>query len=439
MVRDPHLAECAAAKRSFKLPLLADDFLAQLRHGVQRSSSGQTPGSTAETPKSIAIARVKRQTWTWTWNALALLRERRASVIAGCEGEPMPKSARTSKTAKKSNPSKRRGSTTSKPKKAAAKAKPKAKKSVAPAKSKRGAARAKPKPTAGRTVATTRVAKPKVTAKPKVVAKPKVAAKPKAPQKAAARASVGSFVWYDLMSTNVDRSLDFYTQLFGWTNTPMEMPGLGTYQRLSTRGIPLGGINRLDPTYGIPSYWVPYVSVSDVDATCDAGKRGFGTVRVAPTDIPQVGRFAVLGDPKGASIALLRMIDEMPPLPSPPPDGHVAWVELMTSDADAVKGFYADLFRWGARAQQMPMGTYHVFSPRGKRPRGHDANASRESAVLCVALYFLTRDVDALVQRAQALGASVLVPADDVPGVGRIAVLGDPTGAMFGLFTPAPR
>ena len=119
------------------------------------------------------------------------------------------------------------------------------------------------------------------------------------------------------MSTNVERSLEFYTQLFGWTNTAMEMPGHGTYQRLSIEGVPLGGIDRLDPAYGIPSYWVPYVSVSDVDASCTEAQRRWGTVRVSPTDMPNVGRFAVLGDPKGASIALLRMTNEPPPVASP--------------------------------------------------------------------------------------------------------------------------
>ena len=111
----------------------------------------------------------------------------------------------------------------------------------------------------------------------------------------------------------------------------------------------------------------------------------------------------------------------------------------MTSDADAVKGFYADLFGWGARAQQMPMGTYNVFLRGGKDLAGMmemPPGSPQPSAWL---LYFLTRDVDALVQRAQALGATALLPADDVPGVGRIAVLGDPTGAQFGLFSPAAR
>ena len=53
-------------------------------------------------------------------------------------------------------------------------------------------------------------------------------------------------------------------------------------------------------------------------------------------------------------------------------------------------------------------------------------------------VYFATDDCDATVQKASQLGASVIRPAEDIPGVGRFAILADPQGAAFALLKPQP-
>jgi hypothetical protein len=53
--------------------------------------------------------------------------------------------------------------------------------------------------------------------------------------------------------------------------------------------------------------------------------------------------------------------------------------------------------------------------------------------------YIAVDDIDARLAKAEANGATVLRPAFDVPGIGRIAILQDPSGGAIGWMTPAPR
>jgi len=61
----------------------------------------------------------------------------------------------------------------------------------------------------------------------------------------------------------------------------------------------------------VPTMWTPYVCVDDADATVARAKELGAMVVVPPSDIPDVGRFAVIGDPQGAAIAVLRPNPDM--------------------------------------------------------------------------------------------------------------------------------
>jgi predicted enzyme related to lactoylglutathione lyase len=60
------------------------------------------------------------------------------------------------------------------------------------------------------------------------------------------------------------------------------------------------------PVEGMPSYWLVYFAVGDTDATVAKARERGGNVMVEPTDIPTVGRFAVLTDPQGAAFGVIR-------------------------------------------------------------------------------------------------------------------------------------
>ncbi len=123
----------------------------------------------------------------------------------------------------------------------------------------------------------------------------------------AAPPATGRFVWRDLMTTDPEKAKAFYGELFGWTTNPMDM-GDFIYDILANDGKDFGGVVALDPSHGIPSHWISYIHVPSVDDACATAARLGGTVPVEPMDIPGIGRFAVIGDPRFAWMGALSQL-----------------------------------------------------------------------------------------------------------------------------------
>lgn len=119
--------------------------------------------------------------------------------------------------------------------------------------------------------------------------------------------------------------------------------------------------------------------------------------------------------------------------------GSFYWNELMTRDVERMKRFYSETIGWSFEATRSPSGTYWI-AKMGDRPVGgmflltspqFDGVPEQWMAYLAVDL------VDARVHQAILLGATLMRPIFDVPGIGRIAVLREPGGAGVGWITPA--
>jgi hypothetical protein len=120
------------------------------------------------------------------------------------------------------------------------------------------------------------------------------------------KAAIGSWCWNELWTPDDKRALTFYENLFGYTHDTMDMGPQGTYCLLKTGDISRAGLMRaVEPK--APPCWLPYVAVADCDTTAARAKQLGGQVVTPPTDIPNVGRFAVAVDPLGAAIAVIRM------------------------------------------------------------------------------------------------------------------------------------
>jgi uncharacterized protein len=119
--------------------------------------------------------------------------------------------------------------------------------------------------------------------------------------------------------------------------------------------------------------------------------------------------------------------------------GHFYWNELMTRDVEGAKSFYGTTVGWQFDGMPMEGGTYWVCKD-GDQAVGGIMDMNRpdfEGIPPHWFAYLAVDDVDARVERAKAAGAELLRPIFDVPGVGRIAILKDPTGAALGWITPA--
>jgi len=122
---------------------------------------------------------------------------------------------------------------------------------------------------------------------------------------ATAKPEVGHFAWKELPSKDPDASVAFYAQIGGFTSSRMEMPGMGAYHVLESEGQGRAGILK-QPMPEAPHAWLPYVQVASADQTLERAKRLGATLLVPPTQIPNVGRFAIFADPQGVALGILQ-------------------------------------------------------------------------------------------------------------------------------------
>lgn len=247
----------------------------------------------------------------------------------------------------------------------------------------------------------------------------------------------GRFVWYELLTTDAAAAKTFYGDVIGWGAQDVPMPGL-TYTLFTAAGRNAAGLMTLPDEArqkGAPPQWLGYVAVHDVDASAEQAKTLGGTIRVAPCDIPNVGRFAIVIDPQGAALALFRPSDpgqDGPPEPGTP--GHPGWHELAAADWAEAFAFYGDLFGW-QKAEAIPMGqmgVYQLFSAGGPAIGGM-FNKPPMLPVPFWLFYFTVPDIDAASARVAQAGGQVLMGPMQVPGGGWIVQARDPQGALFAL------
>ena len=244
---------------------------------------------------------------------------------------------------------------------------------------------------------------------------------------------VGTFIWHENSSTDVEQAKSFYTELLGWQTEAW--PGEMEYTIIKVGGKGHGGISTAQD--GVPSHWMGNVFVEDVDEVARRAEAAGGKVLYGPEDIPEVSRFALISDPQGATLSAFT--------PQPQGDGELGegvfvWDELHTSDPAAARSFYGEVLGWNARDEDMGDFTYTIFQNRG----GTDVAGCMQLMEGMQApphwlVYIGTDDVDATTARAKELGATIHVEPMDIPNVGRFSVLQDPAGAAFGLFKGIPQ
>jgi predicted enzyme related to lactoylglutathione lyase len=236
---------------------------------------------------------------------------------------------------------------------------------------------------------------------------------------------LGQFVWHDLQTTDVERAKAFYTELLGWELETWKA-GEMDYPMIKANGVQHGGFTKSER-----SHWLGHIAVDNVDAACSAAESAGGAVSGEPGGHREVGRWATIVDPQGAVISAFT-----PACDSPAPSGVFLWNELLTSDAEAAKSFYTSVFGW--TTEDMDMGEAGVYTLFNKAD-GENAGGAIQNPDAPAAWYpyLAADDVDASVTKARRLGAQTFVEPFEIETVGRLAVLADPTGAMFGLYKPA--
>ncbi|WP_426243169.1 VOC family protein [Nocardioides sp. LHG3406-4] len=254
----------------------------------------------------------------------------------------------------------------------------------------------------------------------------------------------GTPSWIEHSSPDPEASKQFYGDLFGWDydDQPM-MDGdtqVGAYAIARIQGDPVAGLgSQFGDAQGQPASWGVYLAADDVDAAVDRARDAGAQVLAEPTDVGEdQGRIAWVQDPVGAAVGLWQAGSFAGALRANE-HGTNVWNELVTADVGRATPFYDKVL--GITAEEMPMGDggdpYTTLNVQGRSVAG--VTPPQDEGVpphwnVC----FNVDDADRIAARATELGAKQVVAPFDVPGIGRIAGLTDPQGAMFSVMQNPP-
>jgi predicted enzyme related to lactoylglutathione lyase len=243
-----------------------------------------------------------------------------------------------------------------------------------------------------------------------------------------------SFVWYELLTTNLAAAQSFYGKVVGWDAQDASTPQFG-YRIFSVRGTPVAGLMELPPEgrkKGAMPRWVGYVAVQDVDRAADRLKELGGTVYVPPTE-SNIGRIAVVADPQTATLALVCGLKYGASGAEAEGLGHVGWHELLAADESTAFAFYRALFGWEKpEAEAAPFESYQLFAAGGRTLGGMFTKFAATPVPFWL-YYFDVADLDIALKQVRTERGQVAQGPIELWDGTWVARCIDPQGAMFAL------
>ena len=238
----------------------------------------------------------------------------------------------------------------------------------------------------------------------------------------------GTFSWVDLATTDVAGAQTFYATVFGWVGDAGAGGSMLRFEGSLVAAIfPLSEESR---AAGTSPSWTSYVTVADVDTAAARAVELGGAIARNAFDIADVGRVALITDPQGAALALWQAgthfgaerVNDI---------GCLCMNELVTSELDAARDFYEQLFGWATGLVDTgPGGPTLVWVQN----RGNlNAHMGEEPGPPHWRSYFTVESTAATIARIEELGGSVLAGPFPIPD-GSIAIVRDPQAAEFALF-----
>lgn len=239
----------------------------------------------------------------------------------------------------------------------------------------------------------------------------------------------GKIIWHALLTEDVERAKQFYGALCGWTFEPViDSP----YTTIRNGNRDIGTIVHVTHAEGMQiTQWLSFMSVEDVDKAtelCEAQ----GQVLRAPLDMAQFGRIALVKDPAGAPLGLIRSLTGDPADGVEPAIDSWIWSDYVTTDVQAGADFYRQMV--GYESTELPRDggkSYWLLEGSGRKragmfeaPEGVGANWLP---------YLRVENAQTAMEKAKELGATVLLePNPDIRNASS-AVIRDPDGAVLVL------
>ena len=237
----------------------------------------------------------------------------------------------------------------------------------------------------------------------------------------------GTFSWAELVTSDAGAAKGFYSAIFGWQYDDQPIGEGQVYSLAQRDGRTVAALYAGDP----PPRWNCYFTVDSADEATARAKELGANVLSEPFDVFDAGRMSVIADPTGAVLQLWqpgRTIGaELVNAP-----GAITWCDLLTRDAQAAEAFYGGLFGWTTEEIPDAHG-YRVIKNRGRSNGGMMPLQDADTPPSWMP-YFGHEDVERLLGEVGEKGGRALEGPLRMPQ-GTIAVLGDPQGAVFAVWT----
>lgn len=240
--------------------------------------------------------------------------------------------------------------------------------------------------------------------------------------------------WVDLLTSDFDGAIEFYSQLFGWEIHDDPQARIDGYLPASLDNQLVTGFVLNDQDQAAADAWTTYLNVTDIHAAVFATKLHGGQRYLKPVVVPGQGTIALIGDPAGIGVGLWQSFNPAN-YPMRRTHGHRIWNELHTKHFEVVGRFYREALGWALNpVSETADFRYYTLGQGADAAAGLYDISGQESAEGW-RTYFAVNNADQITELAQSLGGKVITePHDSL--FGRIAMLSDRGGAEFAVIAP---
>ncbi len=241
----------------------------------------------------------------------------------------------------------------------------------------------------------------------------------------------GAFCWSDLMSTDAKKSKEFMVNVMGWSSKDVSTDKGIDYTMFFVGEDVVAGLSPIPKDKsGMPSVWFNYVAVDNLDRVLDKVESLGGKITMPKMKVMEAGSMAGIQDNAGAHLMLWEagehigasLVNTV---------GAMGWNEMYSNDLEKAKEFYTGLFGW--TFEKMPEhDNYEVIKNNGRSNGGAMKIQEDWPEMPSIwMVYFTVENLDKTMESVKKHGGSVKNGPMEAKGVGRFAVIEDPTGAVF--------
>lgn len=241
----------------------------------------------------------------------------------------------------------------------------------------------------------------------------------------------GHVVWRDLVTPDPKKAAEFYKKVFGWQVQDLSKDDV-KYWIFKNNGKPVAGMYMMPKKKSDASgEWVCTISVPSVDNSASYTKSSGGSILIEPFEMNGRGKVTLLADPQKAPFALIHSSTGDPVL-SEPLENEFLWSENWANNPEESVNFYKTLLNAQTEEIKDDNRDYTILENGGKKAEGIVKNPV-ENVRSHWMQYIRVSDVNLITQKAKDAGAEIILSPDSNIREGNVAIMLDPTGAVFSV------